>query len=229
MKNLVEKIESPLSIFNNIMLEIGNDLSNIYNYDLYGTNNCIFDNDSVLIFGYIKISRINDSKSDILLQFKKKLKESDFEIITKTIDNWKDIKAIVFKYFLMLDTVTENLDSSIKIDYVKSILRDVKKSNLHDKIYLIPYKNKIFENLDNHDKTLENVFCKFSYVLNLMKTTKNYYKFSIIRVLSSDLNENNSLESIRPLEKDYLYEGTVHIDNIGKFLKNLMFYGNIEC
>lgn len=227
MLNCVEKIDSPLSIFNNIMLEIGKELSDIYNYDLFDTNNCIFDNESMLLFGFIKFTKYENN--DISVQFKKKLTINDFELVNTTIENWKDIKPIIYRYFLMYETITENLDSSVNIEYVHSILNDIRKSNLNSKIYLIPYKNKIFRNFDDcNDKTLENIFCKFSYVLNLMKTTKDYLKFNIIRVLSSDLSESNSIESIRPLEKDYIYEGTVKTKNVGKFLKNLMIYGNIE-
>ena len=227
MKNLAEIVDSPLPIFNDIILRIGKELSVIYNYDIYGTNNCIFDNKNVLLFNFIKFSLTD--KNELKVQFKKSLTINDFDLVSKTINNWKEIKPVIFRYFLMLETIQNNLDYSVNIEYINSILSDIKKPNLHEKIYLIPHKNKIFTDLDNKDdKTLKNIFGKFSYVINFMKTTKDYLKYNIIRVTKSDLNENNSIESIRPLEKDYIYEGTVTIKNVGQFLKNLMFYGTIE-
>lgn len=219
-----EKIESPLASFNNFIVTLCEQLSEIYNCDLTKTSNIIFDNDSINLFGYVKITK--DVADELKICFKQPLNTKTFDIIKTTVENFSKINFIFFRYMFILNDISKNYDSTVSLNYIKSIITDLKNNNFEDKLYFIPFRHKIANDIeDNH--TLENLYNKFSYGISFSESTNKSLKYSITRLISSDLDESKCIANIRPLEIDKIVTGYVLNENIENFLKQLMIYGNL--
>lgn len=219
-----QKIESPLASFNNFIIVICNQLSEIYGYDLTKNNDIIFDNDSINLFGYIKITK--DLVNDIKIFVKKPITHSNKNIINITLSNYKELCSIYYRYAFIFNDISNNFDASVTTAYINSILKDIETNNYENKTYFIPFRHKIAEEIKDNE-TLKNLYNKFSYGLQIKKLSKNY-RYNIIRLISSDLDEAKCIENIRPLEIDIIVSGYINGDKVSEFFKNLMFYGKID-
>lgn len=221
-----EKIDSPMSAFNNFIIELGNEISNIYDVDVYKTNNCVFYNDNILLFGFIKLIQ---KGNEIILKLTSEVNNKKFGLVRKTLDNFDKLSSIAFRYLFILNDIQKNYDDSVSAKYVEDFYNKV--INLHkcqSCHCLVPFKNKILKCYDKDSKEiLSKLYNKFSYILEVYYKENNYFKCNLVKVLSSDLNESNSIENIRPLEKEILNSNVISKENIYKFLTNLMYYGEL--
>lgn len=218
-----KKVESPLAAFNNFMIDLGKELQDIYNYDVFGTNNCMFEDESILLFGFIRLMRVNNGMG---IKFNDVITDDNYKVVKYTLASKSELSSIFFKYLFILNDVRHNYDDSISSKYVENIIEEIQKNDkFEDKVYLIPFKNKIFKNYDKIDPLLEKLFTRYTYVLNVKHNGPIQYRWKLIRLLSSELNESYSLENIRPLEKEIIREGLVQKENIYQFMVKLMYYG----
>lgn len=217
-----QQIESPLAAFNNFIVKICEEISDIFGYNLCENNQIISDNDSIILFNYIRISKKGES---IQIDFKKPLSILNIGVYKTIIKNFEKLRDIYFRYVFILEDISQNHDLSISNGYILSILKDIKNNNFDDKLYFIPFRYKIAKNIGD-DETLKNLFNKFTYGIKFTKI-KNKYKYDIIRLISSDLNESRCIANIRPLEIDTIVSGFIPTDELNNFLNQLMYYGNI--
>lgn len=219
-----QQIESPLASFNNFIITLCDKISNIYGYDLSKNNDIIFTNDSIILFNYIKLSKDNINK--IKIEIKKPISFDNILIIKETLDNYNTLSSIYYNYIFILNDISKKYDSSVALSYINSIIQDIISNNFENRTYFIPYRYKIANDIKDNE-TLANLYNKFSYGLQISKSSKNY-KYKIIRLISSDLDESKCIANIRPLEIDTIVKGYFLKDKIEEFLKNLMFYGQID-
>lgn len=234
-KTIYSKIESPLSNFNNLIYQLASELNQIYYSEekselilLLVRNELIFDNKHILLFGFIKIGM--NKFGEFCFRFSGDVNPKRMELVSKSLDNKQLLNNIYNKYIFLLTSATNNYDDSVSQNYVETIYNELTDKNFFEnqkeeiKYYLIPYKSKI-KHLFDTDKTLENLFTKFEYVICFDKKTS--YHYYIYRVLSSDLNQSKSIDNIRYLEKDCISNGTIQSQNLWQFLKQLFYYGTI--
>ena len=224
MNQEFQQIESPLASFNNFIITLCERISNIYGYDLVKSNHIIFDNESIILFGYIKITK--DTLNKIKLEIKKPIFSDTLLLVRTTLDNYNVLCSIYYNYIFLLNDISKKYDSSVTISYINSIIQDIVSNNIENKLYFIPYRHKIASEIKDNE-TLANLYNKFSYGLQITKDVKSF-KYSIIRLISSDLDESKCIANIRPLEIDTVVKGYFKQDKIEEFLKNLMFYGQID-
>lgn len=227
---MYHKIESPLAAFNNFMIDLGEELKELFDEDLFESNNVLFDDENICLFGFIKILRRNKSEIDLKITGLVNKKRS--EKLKIVLDNFNTITGIFYKYLFILNDVRSNYDDSISSKYVEKIYEDIIKldnEKLSNKIYLVPYQNKIFRNYDgtnkNIDPSLDSLLKRYTYVINFLKLGYKKYQWNLIKIFSTDLNESYSIENIRPLDKEYLQQGEVSGDDLYQFLIKLMYYG----
>lgn len=218
-----EKIESPISAFNNIIYQFIVELNEIFEIESSDinnqkTSNFIFDNNSIIFFERIKVFYLNNKMQLMLLT---PIHEKKMYILRTITNRFSDIANILYRYLYMLNSITNNYDLSISNGYINSIISDIKNKTYKDKYYSIPYKNKIFNEVET-DKTVENLYNKFTYLLEFNNIDGNL-QYNIVRCLSSDLDESKSIHNIKFLEKEKIANGIV--SDIRKFLIKLMRYG----
>lgn len=224
-----EKINSPMSAFNNFLLQIGEELSTLYGTNVYGSENCIFNDKSIILFGFIKL--LKTKTNNLGIKFLDVIDEVNFKLVQITINNKTLLSSVLFRYLFVLNDITKNYDDSVSEKYVSDILSDLKQ-NKFDKFWIIPFKNKVCRSLEKNELFSEN-YEKFTYILgakpikNARGGNKNNQKhiLQIIKVLSSDLDESKSLENVRFLEKEVVKEICIKPSEYQKFLINLMYYG----
>jgi hypothetical protein len=228
------RIDSPLSNFNNFILQIGNELNDIYYPDeksaintLLFKNQLLFENQSLLLFGFIKIYYKN---GECVMRLFGEINPAKNKFLKITVDNFPKIILSLNKYLYMLSRITENFDTSVNQKYIDTIYETLVNTNIKkiqqtkDISFLIPFKNKI-KHLFDSDSTLNNLFSRFEYIISFHK--KLSYQYTIYRVLSSDLDENKSLENIRYLEKESIKQGIIEPINLSNFLTQLFYYGEL--
>lgn len=218
-----EKIESPISAFNNIIYQFIVELNEIFEIESSDinnqkTSNFIFDNNSIIFFERIKVFYLNNKMQLMLLT---PIHEKKMYILRTITNRFSDIANILYRYLYMLNSITNNYDLSISNGYINSIISDIKNKTYKDKYYSIQYKNKIFNEVET-DKTVENLYNKFTYLLEFNNIDGNL-QYNIVRCLSSDLDESKSIHNIKFLEKEKIANGIV--SDIRKFLIKLMRYG----
>ena len=103
MEEIYQQIESPLASFNNFILTISEQLSEIYEYNLAKNNDIIFDNDSINLFGYIKFQK--DKNNKIQLYIKKAISSNNLNIIEKTISNYTKLCSIFYRYLFIFNDI----------------------------------------------------------------------------------------------------------------------------
>lgn len=219
-----KRVESPMAAFNNFMIDLGKELQDIYKYDVFGTNNCMFEDESILLFGFVKLMRVNNIMG---IKFNDVITDDNYKIVERTLSSKNELSSIFFNYLFILNDIRHNYDDSISSKYVENIIKEIRETDkFEDKIYLVPYKNKIFRNYDKIDPSLEKLFTRYTYVLNVRNNGPIQYRWKLIRLLSSELNESYSIENIRPLEKEIIREGLIQKENIYQFMVKLMYYGD---
>lgn len=223
----VKRIESPLSAFNNIMIDISKQLELIYldesNKNINFINNLIFENNTITICGCVKVVYIDKDKK-FGLKFLGCYDSNNIDIVQKSITNIDKLFGILQYYMFMISTFGGNIDLSVSQAFIDSIYESVLRKE--NKNYLIPFKNKIKHLYDKNDGTLDNLYNRFSYMITFINNG-NRIKYSLKRVLSSELNESKCLDNIRFEDCEVIVSNTIDSDNLQKFLIDLFYYGII--
>ena len=222
------KIESPISAFNNIMFSISKQIHQIYfdvkaDSDEEFLNNLIFGNDSILIFGKIKLQYlVNEEKTS--LKFLGEFNSlNDFSLITKTMENLTKLKEILTYYIFTLSPLTK-IDPTINLKTIEIICSNYDK-NIKIPLHIIPLGNKIDL---TKDKSLENIVNRYSYLLEIIPNGKTTFKYKIIGVLSSLFNESKNIENLRYEELEILNTDILNNKYLSNFLIDIFFYGTIK-
>lgn len=241
-----QQIESPLSAFHNIQTKITNEFEKIIfvnkrnyknnkNKPLLSMHNLIiFDCNTITLMGYIKLVFHRD---ELLVKITKPLNQEDLAIVSNIYSNWDEVSLNFFKYISMYDSIAKNYDSvptqlinNIIIKFEKHLF-NYKENNLNSieiDNFLIPFKNKINKKYDENKHYIENIYNRYEYLLKLHIINKTNFEYQIIRVLSSELNENkNELNNIRYSEQDLIRKGTLKTFQIKLFVNSLFNYGEI--
>jgi len=227
---LGEKIDSPLSAFNNFMIDISDEFNNIFYPNskkisqLLIKNQILFEDNTITLFNFIKIIYANEK---FVYQFCGLIDAHRCDLIKISLENKSKIFQIFQKYLFIYNDIRSNYDETISQKYVENIYNKIiKNKSVETEMFLIPFKNKINHLYDVKDKTLDKLYSKYSYVITFTHN-KSIIEYNIIRVLSSDLDESKSIENTRFLEKDYIKTDTVHLRNLNQFLLKLFYYGEI--
>lgn len=217
----IKHIDSPLSAFNNFILNIGEDLNKIFGTNLYAENNVLFDNDGILLFGYIRLSLKNN---EFVFKINTEVNKYNKDNIRVLFDNYYSLETILYKYLFTLNLVTNNFDDSISYRYLDLLVDECFKLDKdNNKYYLIPYNNKISK-LQN-DTTLQNLLNRYSYLLEVRCNGPKQFEVLLLRVLSSELNQNNSIDNVKFLEKEIIRKSIITKEYFPKFINDLMIYG----
>lgn len=218
------KIQAPVAAFNNFILEIGNELKQIFDEDLYAENNVMFDNTGIILFG---VYRLWCDKNSIQLKINTSINSRNLEQLNKIISNLNVLEEIIYKYLFTLNQVSENMDDSVSYKYCETIVSEcLSLEKNKDKTYLIPYKHKIY-NLFDKDETIQNIFDRYTYVLNVRSNGPKQVEVKMIRLLSSELSQN-LIDNIKILEKEIIRKCLLTKEYFPKFINKLMFYGEFD-
>lgn len=223
-----KRIDSPLSAFNNIMIDISKQLEKIYlddsNKNIDFINNLIFENTSITICGTVKIMYLETIKK-FTIKFLGCYDSNNIDIVKITVDNTPTLFSILQYYMFMVSTFSGNIDLSISQAFIDSIYESILRKE--NKTYLIPYKNKIKHLYDSNDNTLDKLYNRFSYMITFVNNEKRI-KYSLKRVLSSELNESKCLDNIRFEDCETLLTNSIDNCYLQKFLIDLFYYGIIN-
>lgn len=244
----IKQIESPLSSFNNIQIEITQqfekivfidkpDYVNNKNKSLLALNNLIiFDSNSITLMGFIKLV-INPANNELLVRISKPLDINDLSILNNIYKNWDIVSLNFFRYIQMYNNIAKNynevpteLIKNIIICFNKHLKSFIPGSVLNKEIdnFLIPFKNKISNKYDNDKHYIQNIYNRFQYILKIQIINKNTFEYKIIRVLSSELNENkNELNNLKYLEQDLIKKGQLKNHQFNGFINKLFNYGEL--
>jgi hypothetical protein len=226
-----KKIESPLSAFNNLLIQISDKIELIYfpkkkEKNISFINKLLFEEKSITIFGNIKIIF---EKNEIGLKFCGFF--TDTSLIKITLENQAELFQIFQNYLYIIDSLTMNFDDSISQKHVESLFNQIKSGKVDsNQFFILPYKNKINHLYDSskNDKSLEKLFNRFSYVIKFNVENKQTFQYKFYRVLSTNLNESKSLENIRFEDIELLKENNVSFSKLQHFLVDLFYYGNLN-
>lgn len=223
-----KEIQSPMAAFNNFILSIGKEMQQIFNYDVYGTNNCIFEDESILLFGFIRLVRCENSMGIKVIDTITSENEQRFKMV---FAYKSELATIFYRYLFILNDVRHNYDDSVNSKYVETIVNEIIEDNgFEQKMYLVPFKNKIFRNYDGTernfiDRDIDKLFSRYTYVISIVHNGPIQYKWKLIRLLSSELNESYCIENTRLLDKEIIRDGLIQKENITQFMIKLMYYG----
>jgi len=226
-------IESPLSAFNNLLLQISKKIEHIYFphkskvENIVFINQLLFEEKSITILNVIKLVY---HKNEVGIQFIGFFSK-DTNLIRITLDNQKELLEIFQNYLFIINSITNNFDADVSQKQVQSIFNQVNSRKIcPDTMFIVPYKNKISHLYDekSNDKTLEKIFNRFTYVIKFNTNDKQTFKYKLCRVTSTILNESKSLDNIRFEDIETLKEGSLTFDKLEKFLIDLFYYGDIK-
>lgn len=229
-----KKIESPIVAFNNLLLQISEQIEEIYypnkttklSENVEFLNKLLFEEKSITIFGYIKLVYHNNNFG---VKFNGVL--DDFTKVQITIDNYSKLCQIFQNYLYIIQTTSINLDPTISQNHVQSLFEQISNNQINtEQYFILPFKNKIkhLYDFEKNDKTLETIFNRYSYVIKFAVENRQTFRYKFYRVLSSSLNESNSLENIRFEDIELLKKDIVSINKLQHFLVELFYYGNLN-
>lgn len=226
------KIESPLSCFNNFIEKISSNFNDIFYPKTKGLSQItlkgqlIFEDNSILLMGIFRLKLVDNQ---LIINVITPLNKTSANLFVLINDNWLTIKNLLSNYIMMYNKIAFGYDE-VPNSLIKSIIDSVNNSELNvddSKMFLIPYKRKINHLYDTESNTMENLYCRFEYILKIQKKTKNMFSFNICRCLSSELNENNSIENLRFDDIEVIKSNTLSLDKLESFVKQLYYYGEI--
>ena len=224
-------IESPLSAFNNVLLQISNKLQHIYignENNISFINQLLFEEKSITICNVVKLVYKNN---EIGLKFQGVFVNTD--IIEKTLLYKEELFQIFKNYLFTISVATKNLDDGISQKQVSGIFEQINNERLdfdNNQIFIVPHKIKIRHLYDEqkNDKTLDNIFNRYSYIIKFQVINKNSFRYSLCRVISTILNESKSIENIKFEEIDIIKSDVLGLDKLKDFLIDLFYYGEIK-
>jgi hypothetical protein len=231
------EIESPLSAFNNFQLQISDKLNDVV-YGPYSRisklnqltvkSELIFNSDSIVIMGFCKLMA---DRNQMKMQMLKALNSEELEVVAALQKNLMLVETCFFQYIQMYNRIGFGYND-VPNKLLKNIVNMIEQPRYHDILqqssFLIPFKSKVGSKLENDPNIFMNkLYNRFEYIIKFKQETKTTFSYGIYKVLSSDLNENKSLENIRFYESDLLHKAVVRMDEAEKFVLNLFCYGNL--
>lgn len=229
--NHQSNIDSPLTIFNNVINNITQELEKILyskldkkDLLLAKQNNIIFNEKSIYLINFIKVYNKNDELH--LTITKKSLDINDLTIINNIHNNWDKINKIFFHYLLMYNSIANNYDAIPEkfIDNINNLLI-TNKLNESD-FFLIPFKNKVSKLYDKNKSYHDKLYDRYNYIIKFTNN-KQTFNYKIYCVLSNEINETIGLECLRFLDSEIISEGTYKLRDSKEFLNKLFQYGEI--
>jgi hypothetical protein len=229
------EIESPLSAFNNFQLHISDRLNDVV-YGQYSRikapnqltmkSELIFNSDYIILMGFM---RLYNDRNIMKIKVLKEVSSEELEILTAIKRNFLQVETLLFQYIQMYNRIAAGYND-VPNGLLNNIVNMIEHQKYHDILltssFLIPYKSKVGAKLEGNDMIfMEKLYNRYEYVLRFQPDTKNQFIYTIQRVLSSDLNENKSLENVRFVENDVMHRSTVRIDDAERFVINLFCYG----
>lgn len=233
---IYKTINSPLSAFNNITNEISSEISNIFfrglNKDymtktggniLAVESQIIFLDESIYILGIFKLTYNDKANEKVTIKIlNPNLKPQDLKYLNILYENFGKITTLFFRYIQMYNIIAKNCDD-IPSSLIIEIVNNISNKKFGD-YHLLPFKNKISKLQQN---LLSNKLDKYEFFVQFSHHTRNKFKFNIWQCLSSDLDQNVSINNIRFLEKELLTSGYVDYIDAETFVKQLFHYGNL--
>lgn len=227
-----QKIESPLSAFNNLLLKISDDIQMIYldnckeKSNKLFINQLLFENTSITIFGCVKIYLKDEN---ILFKFLGEFDTAKLILIQKTIKHEIQLKDIFSTYLFMVSNISKNFDDTISLKFIETIYSKVlklSKTKQDSELFLVPYKNKIKHLYDENEPLLESLYNRFTYLIKF-STTNKIFNYKLVRVLSSELNESKSIDNLRFEDIEIIKENSLNLELLNSFLIQLYYYGEL--
>jgi hypothetical protein len=229
------EIESPLSAFNNFQLQISDRLNDVI-YGPYSRvaapnqlnikSDLIFNSDSIIIMGFVKLMV---ERNEMLVHALKPMGPEEMKIMQSINRNMLEVETCFFQYLQMYNRVCLGYND-VPNQLIRNIVNMIEKPKYHDLLtnsyFLIPYKSKIGGKLENQQVFMQKMYNRFEYIIKFSQNNSVSFNYTIFKVLSSDLNENRSLDNVRFLEYDKLYGSVVRMEDAEKFVINLFCYGN---
>ena len=226
------EIESPLSAFNNFQIDISDKLNHI----IYGNtklnqltlkSELIFNADSIIIMGFCKLF---DDRNVMKMQMLKPLDKEQLEIVAALESNFQTVETCYYQYIQLYNRIAKgynDVPNKLLVDIINMIEQPKYAVILESTSFLIPFKTKMGARVEKNLMVfMDKFYSRFEYVIKFKQDSKTLFSYFIYKVLSSDLNENKSLENIRFLEYDLMKSGSVKIEDAENFIKNLFCYGN---
>lgn len=223
------KVESPLSVFNNVINDITEKIEKIYignTKSMSFRGKLLFEINSITIANKVKLISDGDNVS---FKFCGSFEGKDMSLVKTTYENQDKLFGLFHQYLFVAGNISRNFDGSISANYVNSIIGDCLSTPIccSTKKFLIPYKVKIQHLYDSCDGTVEKLYNRFSYVLCVYREDVSKFSCSIQRVLSSELSENKSLDNLRFEEIATIKKCKIAKKDLTRFMSELFFYGNV--
>jgi hypothetical protein len=208
----IKEFDSPLVLYNQIILKIADKLNKIYypNNDdnqIILKNKLIFEDTSIKLFGFI-ILHSNDNNDNnnyqepnkSIVRFIGDISSDRFNIIRITIDNYNLLSDILWEYLYLRNNLFDKYDESITqnmIDIIFKSIVNIKNELSFTKAFLIPYNNKL--SFDNSSKFWNKYNFQLSFnKIDIENNTKQLINKSIQRI--------NLLENLSIIYNQYIVD-----------------------
>jgi hypothetical protein len=231
------EIESPLSAFNNFQLQISDKLNDVV-YGPYSRikspnqlnikSDLIFNSDSIIVMGFLKLFL---DRNEMRVQAVRSMGHEEMKIMEAVNKNFPVVETCFFQYIQMYNRIALSYND-VPNALMRNIVNMIERPKYHDLLeqsyFLIPYKSKVGGKVEGEQVFLQKLYGRFEYIIKFKQANSVSFTYSIYKVLSSDLNENRSLENVRFLENDLVHQSTMRMEDAEKFVMNLFCYGNLN-
>lgn len=235
-----KEIESPLSVFNNIQLQIASTLSEIFYpgmnkkvIQLLAKNQLIFRDKSIMIMGKFKLQQGSDGFMELnILCTKPRMQE--LEYLSQIYKNYEHVTAAFNQYIIMYNRICSNYQE-VPYELINTIMKGIhnQDSVILDRYYLLPFKekfNRLMLEDKKYDKDTEelllNIYGRYDFCIKF-SLVKGFLNYKIYRLLSSLMNENKSLENIRFEDVEIIKSDNIQIQRANEFVYQLFNYSEI--
>lgn len=217
-------IQAPICNFNNIMIEISSNLhKTIFDIDISKLNNLdnvIFTDRSIVMFNLIKLFYHDD---EMYLRILRPIQKNELTFLANIEKHFFDVHLNFMRYIQMYNKIVMGYDA-VPIALVDQIIQYIQKQDFQKGMnFSVPYKNKILKNCKNVDNDIYN----FELIIKFNDFDGKHFHYKIEKVYSSGLNQNNSLNNLKYIEKEKLCDGEISYHNASDFVKNLFYYGQL--
>ena len=234
-----KEIESPISVFNNIQIQVSNIFSEVFYpgmnknvNQLLAKNELLFIDKSILIMNKFRLQTGPDNFMEIKILCNPKAKE--LEYLSLIHENYEKVTAAYNQYVIMYNRVCENYND-VPHELISSIIKGIHSNDdsVLNKYYLLQVKEKFNRYmLANNDYTdddknlLQNLYGRYDFCIKF-SIVNGGIKYKIYKLLSSLLNENNSLENLRFEDIEVIKSEIVQLKRINEFVYKLFNYSEI--
>lgn len=228
------QIESPLSAFNNFMVQITERLDKIIypnNYtginQLTAKNQIIFDNSSIMLMNLFKLSLFNNK---LHIKVLRPLCCSEFKVLNVLTENFSIIESCYYQYLMMYNKIASNCDE-VPYQLVNGLIETLEDPTKEiSKFYLIPFKTKVQHLYDAKASgdVLSKLVNRYTYVINFKRNKKAaQFSYKIYRMLSSELSQSKSLDNVDFINEEVIKQDTLSMPLLKRFVEQLFYYGEI--